>query len=148
MKKSIIDLTEMFPNDNLSDYQKENGRVEFTAQARFINGLASGNDFQMKQVRTYILSRESALSDALKSNNSSEVQNAKIENIHGDILNSNITFDLMAEFQIAIKEAYKSCTGSDWVPYVKKDLNQLEKELQTASRIDAQGYLDSKVQKA
>jgi len=31
------------------------------------------------------------------------------------------------------------------VPYVKKDLNQLEKELQTASRIEAQAYLDSKV---
>ena len=27
MKKSIIDLTEMFPNDNLSDYQKENGSL-------------------------------------------------------------------------------------------------------------------------
>jgi hypothetical protein len=140
MKQEINKLFNKFTNDNLSLYQRENGKTEDSSRARLMNCMLNALSFQLSSQRLYIADQSGILRDLMdKEGSSGEFVQGKIQNKIEYMGNLDITFEEMTLLQNHLKDSYLKLTGKEFKPYAKKSQNNKNV---TASNLKAKELLD------
>tara|TARA_R110000782_G_scaffold171466_1_gene263137 strand:+ start:582 stop:1067 length:486 start_codon:yes stop_codon:yes gene_type:complete len=137
MKTEINNLVEMFDNDNLTDYQKENGSLNQSTRAKVINAIIGAIDYQVKAQNNYLGGTlTDNLTKAVTSSNCTDTHEAYINSLNEQMTNSEECIEQMEEFSAELKISYKDLTGDEFRPYTANDKKLLGKQMATASRLE------------
>jgi len=137
MKKAIETLMEKFDADNLTDYQKENGSLGQSTQAKVAHAIIGAIDYQIKAQNNYVGGTLSDnLTKAVTSSNTTDTHEAYITSLNEQMDNAESCITEMETFSSAMKVFYKSLTGDDFRPYTAQDKQLLGKQMATASRLE------------
>jgi hypothetical protein len=141
LQNEVNQLVAMLDNDNLTDYQKEQGRLGDTSQARILHSFISGLVYQERSIRLHIQDQVSKLADHLESSYAGSDTHEKGTQDRLSYIDVNeTTLDEIETLVEALKSSYKEATGSVFEPYKKRDIDESKK--QTASRMDALTVID------
>lgn len=141
LQNEVNQLVAMLDNDNLTDYQKEQGRLGDTSQARILHSFISGLAYQERSIRLHIQDQVSKLADHLESSYAGSDAHEKGTQDRLSYIDVNeTTLDEIEMLLDALKSSYKDATGSCYQPHKKKVSDESKK--QTASRLDALSVID------
>tara|TARA_R110000772_G_scaffold43432_1_gene100129 strand:+ start:65 stop:550 length:486 start_codon:yes stop_codon:yes gene_type:complete len=137
MKQEITALFNKFDQDNLTDYQKENGSLNQSTRAKVVNAIIGAIDYQVKAQNNYLGGTlTDNLTKAVTSSNCTDTHEAYINSLNEQMTNSEECISEMEEFSSKLKVYYKDLTGDEFRPYTANDKKLLGKQMATASRLE------------
>ena len=137
MKATIIELLNNFDNDNLTQYQKENGSLNQSSQAKVTHALIGALEYQVKSQTNWINdSLTQKLQDAVTSANTTDTHEDYTNSLNQQYDNAEQCVNEMTEFCNTLKEIYRDNVGEEYRPYSAGDKKLLGKQMATASRLE------------
>ena len=110
-------VTEAMPNDNLTQWSKDNSQLSYTCQALTLNAFANGLSFALSNQTKQIDKIASDLSDHNKVNNGTEFWNVKAESLLERLAVCEPNLDALEQAFDVVKKLYENSTGDAWKPY-------------------------------
>jgi hypothetical protein len=145
MKATIIELLNNFDNDNLTQYQKENGSLNQSTQAKVTHAIIGAIEYQIKSQNNYIGNTlTDNLTKAVTSSNTTDTHEDYINSLNQQMTNAEQCVAEMEEFVSELKAIYKDNVGDDYRPYTSADKKLLGKQMATASRLEGLEKLKSR----
>ena len=137
MKTEIIALLNNFDNDNLTQYQIENGSLNQSSQAKVTHALIGAIEYQIKAQNNYLGGTlTDNLTKAVTSSNCTDTHEAYINSLNQQMANGEQCITEMEEFVSELKIIYKENVGDEYRPYTSADKKLLGKQMATASRLE------------
>ena len=145
MKTEINALLNNFDNDNLTAYQKENGSLNQSSQAKVTHALIGAMEYQIKAQNNYIGGTlTDNLTKAVTSSNTTDTHEDYINSLNQQMSNAEQCVTEMEEFVSELKVIYKENVGEEYRPYTSADKKLLGKQMATASRLEGLEKLKSR----
>lgn len=118
---AVSSFLDCIPENNLTQWHKEQGILTNQAKARLLSALCGALDYQIKNLRANIAQKISELSEHLQSNGQgTEIHEVKTESKIEYIKSSEVTLDSMESVFDLFKVHYESTAQEKWQPYVAK----------------------------
>ena len=137
MKTEIIALLNNFDNDNLTQYQIENGSLNQSSQAKVTHALIGAIEYQIKAQNNYLGGTlTDNLTKAVTSSNCTDTHEDYINSLNQQMTNAEQCITEMEEFISELKIIYKENVGDEYRPYTSADKKLLGKQMATASRLE------------
>jgi hypothetical protein len=122
MKQEINKLINKFSNDNLTDYQRNNGNTKDTSRARVTNVILNALDFSIKNQHCYIATQSGKLRD-MRELATDKRDRQKESDALDYICCLDTSQEEMITLETHLKATYKGITGVDFVPYKRKQVS-------------------------
>ena len=137
MKTEIIALLNNFDNDNLTQYQIENGSLNQSSQAKVTHAIIGAIEYQIKSQNNYLGGTlTDNLTKAVTSSNCTDTHEDYINSLNQQMTNAEQCITEMEEFISELKIIYKENVGDEYRPYTSADKKLLGKQMATASRLE------------
>ena len=137
MKTEIIALLNNFDNDNLTQYQVENGSLNQSSQAKVTHAIIGAIEYQIKSQNNYLGGTlTDNLTKAVTSSNCTDTHEDYINSLNQQMANGEQCITEMEEFVSELKIIYKENVGDEYRPYTSADKKLLGKQMATASRLE------------
>lgn len=110
-------LFEALPNDNLTQWSKDQQQLQYTAQAMVLNAIASGLDYAYKYQEKALDKIAVDLTEHQKSADGTEFWNGKAESLLERLAVTEHNSDAICQVLHAVKRRYQDSTGDAWKPW-------------------------------
>lgn len=151
LRKAFNELS----NDNITEWQKQNGYDWSTAQARFANGLCNFAHGQLNgyldangELKNSLLHNQTVIQDLiddhLTKNDGTEIYNNKLDDYNVQQANVDYNVEVMQDLLECACQMFQEATGNKWVKRSADTVNHKKEQKITASVIEA---LQRKVKK-
>jgi len=114
---AIATLAEALPNDNLTQWSKDQQQLQYTAQAMVLNAIASGLDYAYKYQEKALDKIAVDLTEHQKSADGTEFWNAKAESLLERLAVTEHNSDAILQVLHSVKKNYEHSTGDAWKPW-------------------------------
>jgi hypothetical protein len=110
-------VSEALPNDNLTQWSKDNGQVSYTCQALTFNAFANGLNYAVQNQQKQIGKIADDLNEHNKVNNGTEFWNVKAESLLERLAVCEHNLDALEQAFAVVKKLYENSTGDSWKVY-------------------------------
>ena len=124
---------ESLPNDNLTQWAKDNGQTSYTCQALVLNSFANGLNFALQNQQKQIGKIADDLNEHYKVNNGTEFWNVKAESLLERLAVCEHNLDAIEQAFHIVKKLYENSTGESWKVYTPP--SKTSTETATASEV-------------
>ena len=133
-------LAESLTEDNLTQYSKDNGMLNYTSRALVLNAFANGINYALTTTYKSLDKLVDELKEIDKNYNGTEFDSVKVEQRleRLAIIETNLD-NLQAVFDI-IKKHYKNTTLNDWAPYAPPSKTQTETQAKADMQLSLSKY--------
>lgn len=126
-------VMESLPNDNLTQWSKDNQQLSYTCQALTLNAFANGLNYALQNQQKQISKIADDLNEHNKVNNGTEFWNVKAESLLERLAVCEHNLDALEQAFHIIKKLYETSTGESWRVYTPP--SKTAKETATASEV-------------
>ena len=137
MQKAIREFSESLPNDNLTEWAKENGIYAYTTQALVLNSFANALNYQLKNLNTQLDKVVNEMRELQSSETKTEFWDRRVQGTIERLAVIETNLDNLDQIFIEVKKLYEKSTGNAWAEYIKKS----EQEPTTASSVELDSIL-------
>lgn len=120
IQESIGNLFEALPDDNLTQWSKDQQNTSFTCQALVLSAMASGLDFSIKYQERSIAKLADDLTEHSRSCDDTEFWNTKAESLLERLAVNEHNLDALSQVFSSVKHFYSNSTGDTWKAYEAK----------------------------
>lgn len=110
-------VAEALPNDNLTQWSKENGQFSYTCAAVTFNAIATGLNYAVSSQAKYLDKLADDLNEHYKVNDGTEFWNTKGESLLERVAVCEHNLDALEQVFHIVKDLYENATGDQWKPY-------------------------------
>lgn len=117
IQDALGNLFEALPDDNLTQWSKDNQNTSYTAQALTFGAMASGLDYAVKYQEKSIAKLADDLTEHHKACDDTEFWNTKAESLLERLAVNEHNLDALSQTLESVKHFYENSTGDVWKAY-------------------------------
>jgi hypothetical protein len=110
-------VAQALPDDNLTQWSKENGQFAYTTRAVTLNALATGLHYAVSSQEKYLDKLSDDLDQHYKVNDGTEFWNTKGESLLERVAVCEHNLDGLEQVFAIVKDLYENASGDAWKPY-------------------------------